>query len=77
MNISGKVKEAETYYEMGLLEESLSVYERILYKIDDPDVYKKDKINKKINEIKTKIESSDQDNTNAVSSKEIVFFNFQ
>ena len=74
MDISDKVKEAETYYVMGLFEESLSVYEKILFKIDEPDRLTKDTINKKITEIKTKIESLNQDNTNAVSSKDIVFF---
>jgi tetratricopeptide (TPR) repeat protein len=73
-DISDKLKEAETYYAMGLFEESLSVYEKILFKIDEPDRSTKDTINKKITEIKTKIESFDQDNTNAVSSEDIVFF---
>ena len=74
MNISGKVKEAETYYEMGLFEESLSVYEKIRYNLDEPDHSAKDAINQKIVEIRTMLESSDRDQSNDVSSEQIDFF---
>ena len=74
MDISGKVKEAETYYEMGLFEESLSIYEKILYNFDEPDQSAKDAIGKKIMEIRTMLESLDQDQSNEVSSEQIEFF---
>ena len=60
MDVSSKVKEAETYLSMGLLEESLVVYEQILTTPNELDRSMQETIRDKVTELKAEIESFDQ-----------------
>jgi len=74
MDVSGKVKEAETYHSMGLLDESLLVYEQILSETAPLEPSLKDSVTEKVTELKAEIESFDSNEAVSVSAEDIAFF---
>jgi len=72
MDVSAKIKEAEMYYSMGMLDESLSVYEALL--LDDLDRTPEDAglIDEKTRQLKKEISAINNDTSPKLSSGEIL-----
>jgi len=73
MNVTAKVNEAETYLSMGLLEESLMVYEQIHSNADALDDAAKQNIAGKISDLKNDVDHLEQNEHNSICEKEIAF----
>jgi len=74
IDIDSKTKEAEVYYSMGLLDESLGVYEQILSNIPDLDTTKQENIQEKIDQLRKEIAVQDEIDTRNVSTQDISKF---
>ena len=70
MNVENRVKEAEIYRSMGLLEESLMIYEEIEGFLPESDTRNLDKIKKRIRRIKQEHDSL-RAHTSRISEKDI------
>ena len=71
VNISGKVKEAETYRSMGLLEESIFVYEEILSSENTIEEAARNRFESTVTSIREELEDLENDDENAVTAEEI------
>ncbi|HUT69169.1 MAG TPA: GspE/PulE family protein [Desulfatiglandales bacterium] len=71
MNLESRINEAEVYRSMGLLLESLGVYENMLSDLPTSDIDDQDKIKQKISQIKKEIDEQEQANKQDVSSEDI------
>jgi len=71
MNLESRINEAEVYRSMGLLLESLGVYENILSDLPISDIDNQDKVKQKISQIKKEIDEQEQVNKQDVSSEDI------
>ena len=74
MDVMAKVNEAEVYFSMGLLEESLLVYEKVLSGAGALDDSTRQSIAGKISEIKNEIHILDQNDHQSVTSEDIALF---
>ena len=74
MSVAAKVKEAEAYRSMGLLDDSLVIYEQVLSSEQEIDNGTKDTIEEKISEIKNEIEDLIKSDMQSVSDEDIAFF---
>ena len=72
--ISSKVKEAEVYYSMGLIEESLDIYQQILADIPASNSNNHKIITEKIKELKKELVEQDQIDNENVSAEDISNF---
>ena len=71
MNLESKINEAEVYRSMGLLGESLGVYESVLSGLPKSDIDNQDKIKQKISQIKKELVEQEQVDKQDVSSEDI------
>jgi type II secretory ATPase GspE/PulE/Tfp pilus assembly ATPase PilB-like protein len=71
MNLESKINEAEVYRSMGLLLESLGVYESVLSGLSESDIDNQDKIKQKIIQIRKEIVEQEQVDKQDVSSEDI------
>jgi type II secretory ATPase GspE/PulE/Tfp pilus assembly ATPase PilB-like protein len=71
MNLASKINEAEVYRSMGLLLESLGVYESVLSGLPASDIENQDKIKQKIIQIKKELVEQEQVDKQDVSSEDI------
>ncbi len=71
MDIESKIKEADAYYSMGLLRESLNVYKEVLSTISKSEPHKKNSLNNKIRLVKKEIENTRKNRADEISSKDI------
>ena len=74
MDAAAKVREAEIYLSMGLLEESLLIYEQILSDAETVDDSTRQAISNKITEIRNEILTLEQVKHPSVSVEDIAFF---
>lgn len=72
--ISSKAKEAEVYYSMGLIEESLDIYQQILADIPASNSNNHKIITEKIKELKKELVEQDQIDNENVSAEDISNF---
>lgn len=77
MEIESKIKEAEAYRSMGLLGESLAVYEQIL--AETPDISEEDRssVNEKITLLKSRIAEFEEEAFEELSSRDLLLFREQ
>jgi type II secretory ATPase GspE/PulE/Tfp pilus assembly ATPase PilB-like protein len=71
MNLESKINEAEVYRSMGLLLESLGVYESVLSGLPVSDIDNQEKIKQKISQIKKELVEQEQIDKQDVSSEDI------
>ena len=71
MDIESKIKEADAYYSMGLLRESLNVYEEILSSIPKSEPHKKNSLSNKIQLLKREIADNNKNRVDQISSNDI------
>jgi len=71
VDIESKIKEADAYYSMGLLRESLHVYEEVLATISKSEPHKKNSLNNKILLLKREIENTNKNRAEEISSRDI------
>jgi type II secretory ATPase GspE/PulE/Tfp pilus assembly ATPase PilB-like protein len=71
MNLESKINEAEVYRSMGLLVESLGVYESVLSDLHTSDIENQDKIKQKISQVKKELVEQEQVDKQDVSSEDI------
>jgi type II secretory ATPase GspE/PulE/Tfp pilus assembly ATPase PilB-like protein len=71
MDIESKINEAEVCRSMGLYEDSLSLYEKILGSVSPQDAQTYGKIEKRIRLLKQEIDSDGQPTTKGVSKKDL------
>ncbi|UCH08557.1 MAG: type II/IV secretion system protein [Deltaproteobacteria bacterium] len=71
MNLESKINEAEVYRSMGLLVESLGVYESVLSGLPTSDIENQDKIKQKITQVKKELVEQEQLDKQDVSSEDI------
>jgi type II secretory ATPase GspE/PulE/Tfp pilus assembly ATPase PilB-like protein len=69
-----KIKEAETCYSMGMIQEALNVYEQILAGLSEKDGQNLDTIRGKIDLLKKELDDRDQDQNQGVSLEDISIF---
>ena len=74
MDVLNKLKEAEAYRSMGLLEDSVVIYEQILSLEKELDNGTKDSIEEKIVEMKDEIENLVKPGIQSVAAEDIAFF---
>ncbi|NOQ19885.1 MAG: type II/IV secretion system protein, partial [Desulfobacterales bacterium] len=73
-DIESRINEAEVCRSMGLLSDSLGIYEKILGSVSSQDTQTHDKIEKRIRLLKQEIDSHEQTAPKGVSAKEITMF---
>ncbi len=71
LDIESKLNEAETYRSMGLLEESVVVYEDILSRMPELTPSRQEDIREKIDELQREIEELDQADAESVTAEDI------
>lgn len=71
IDIASKMKEAEVYYSMGLLDESLGVYKKIISNISDLLPQDLKKINEKIAQLKKEIKGNERRYARSISSEDV------
>ena len=71
MNLESKINEAEIYRSMGLLSESLGVYESVLSDLPASDIDNQDKIKQKISQINREIVEQEEVDKQDISSEDI------
>ena len=71
MNIESKIKEADAYHSMGLLEESLDIYKELLSTLSKSEPHKTKSLNNKIQLLKKEIENTKKTHAKDISSKDI------
>ena len=71
MNIESKIKEADAYHSMGLLEESLDIYKELLSTLSKSEPHKTKSLNNKIQLLKKEIENTKKNRAEDISSKDI------
>ena len=74
INLDSKIKEADVYYSMGLLTESLSVYEQALKGIPEQGSTDYEKIKEKIDALKNEIATQDEVDAQNLSAQDISNF---
>ena len=74
INLDSKIKEADVYYSMGLLTESLSVYEQALKGITEQGSTDYEKIKEKIDALKNEIATQDEVDAQNLSAQDISNF---
>jgi len=74
IHIDSKIKEAEVYYSMGLLTESLGVYEQTLSDIPEQDPAAREEIREKISVLKKEIAAQDEIDARNLSATDISNF---
>jgi tetratricopeptide (TPR) repeat protein len=74
IDIDSKIKEAEVYYSMGLLTESLGVYEQALSDIPEQDPAAREEITGKISVLKKEIVAQDEVDARNLSATDISNF---
>ena len=74
IDIDSKIKEAEVYYSMGLLTESLGVYEQALSDIPEEDPAAREEITEKISVLKKEIVAQDEVDARNLSATDISNF---
>ncbi len=74
IGIEARMKEAEVYYSMGLLEESLAAYEALLSEVSESDGETKKGIEGRLRDLKEEMESEgDMPSTSDFSSQDLTF----
>ena len=73
MGIESRLREAEIYRSMGLLDESIVIYEDILSVSPDFETSNQENIRERIEELKREIVELDRADATAISAKEIAF----
>jgi len=71
MNLESKINEAEVYRSMGLLLESLGVYEKVLSDLPTSDIDNHDRIKQRISQVKKELIEQEEVDTQDVSSEDI------
>jgi type II secretory ATPase GspE/PulE/Tfp pilus assembly ATPase PilB-like protein len=71
MNLESKINEAEVYRSMGLLAESLGVYESVLSDLPTSEIDTQDKLKQRISQIKKELVEQEQADKQDVSSEDI------
>ncbi|MCK5485580.1 MAG: hypothetical protein KAI86_05160, partial [Desulfobacterales bacterium] len=74
IGIDSKIKEAEVYYSMGLLTESLGVYEHALSDIPEQNPAAREEIREKISVLKKEIDAQDEIDARNLSATDISNF---
>ena len=74
IDIDSKIKEAEVYYSMGLLTESLGVYDQVLSDIPEQDTTAREEIRGKISLLKKEIAEQDEIDARNLSATDISNF---
>ncbi|MBE9541277.1 MAG: hypothetical protein IMF01_03080, partial [Proteobacteria bacterium] len=74
IDIDSKIKEAEVYYSMGLLTESLGIYEQALSDIPEQDSTAREEIRGKISLLKKEIAEQDEIDARNLSATDISNF---
>ncbi len=70
-DVGSRIKEAETYYSMGLLDESLGVYEELISAISDDDAGNREAIQEKIDLLREEVKAKDKKLARTASSADI------
>jgi len=71
MNVDAKIKEAEVYYSMGLIEESLKTYEEILSEPASNDSESVKGIQEKIQNLKEELKQRENEDMESISSDDV------
>jgi type II secretory ATPase GspE/PulE/Tfp pilus assembly ATPase PilB-like protein len=71
MEITSKIKEADTYHSMGLLEESLGIYEGLLLGIPGLSSSEVECLNEKVRSLKNEIDNHKKDDALGMSSEDV------
>jgi len=71
IDIDARRKEAELYHSMGLVKESLGVYELILSAIPERDVKLKETIRERVSQIKGEIAGREEDDVQNISTEDL------
>lgn len=71
MDIKSKIKEADAYHSMGLLEESLNVYEEVLSNLSQSEPQTKDTLSNKIRLLKREIQNTKKNHVKEISPKDM------
>lgn len=74
IDIDAKIKEAEVYYSMGLLDESLGAYEQVLRNVPEMGDTHPEDIQEKIEKLKKEIAIQDEVDSRSLSAKDISNF---
>lgn len=77
MEIESKINEAEAYRSMGLLGESLAVYEQILSEIPEISEADRKDIDEKVTQLKSRIAELEEEAFEELSSKDLMLFREQ
>lgn len=74
-DIGTRMKEAEVYYSMGLLEEAMSAYETLLSEVSDSDSQARESIEARIRDLRGEMESEEGDipSTSDFSTRDLTF----
>ena len=70
-DIESRLEEAETYYSMGLLDESLSIYENIISDISELDPQNRETINERINLLKKEAKEKEKRLSRTISPEDM------
>ena len=71
MDLESKIREADAYHAMGLLKESLDIYEEILLTLSESEPHKMKTLNSKVQMLKSEIKNNKKKRSEKISSKEI------
>jgi type II secretory ATPase GspE/PulE/Tfp pilus assembly ATPase PilB-like protein len=73
MDVESRLREAEIYRSMGLLDESIVIYEDILSISPDSETSSQENVRERIEELRREIDELDRADGEAISAKEIAF----
>jgi len=74
MDVDAKIHEAKVCHEMGLLDESLEVYQKVIPLIPEEDIQLKQKVEQQINALQKEIEERENTSPQSVTAEDISMF---